>query len=297
VSALPVEEGGYAFILALKWVGIDSFWLTIIGLVVIFLQAITINSISLKNQFFQDRITFPAFFYIVFQSMTLVFMPPSAIVFGLVFFSFALYYFFTIHQQADASSSQFNIGFFIGLAWLFYQPFLWMLLYFTFRLLVIKQVKIADIIQVFTGWLAALFLSIVFAFLTDTLELYYVLQGKQTFVVVRTIESFSHWSLWIVVGLWMIAVMLSVAQYSKMTYKVSLPNKKKIGLLFELLLALSVCLLLQKRLNIQDILILSPPLCILLAGATYYIKNQLIKELIPLVFIGSLLFLQFYFAV
>ena len=297
LGPLPVEEGGYGYVMMLQWVGIDTIWIKVIGIVALFIQSIAINSISLKNQFFQDRITYPAFYYVLLHSTALVFMPTSAIVMGLLFVSFALSNFFSIQQQSEASSAQFNIGFFVCFAWLFYQPFVWILFYLMVRLLAIKQVKLADIMQMITGWLAALFLSFVFAFLTDTLDLFKVLQLNETFTVIHAIELFSHGSLWIIVGIFMLAILIAVAQYSNLTYKVSLPNKKKIGLVYEIVLVLSICMVFQSRLNIQDILIISPPLAIIIAGATYYIKNQLVKELIPLMIIGCLLFLQVYFGV
>lgn len=292
---IPTEEGGYAYVILLQWIGPSGTLPILISSLLVLIQGLVINSLVNANNLTLEKSTYAGFFYIILSSISLAFFPMSAIVWANTFLVIAIYNFLLFSQKADVSTKVFNAGFFIGLAAFFYQPYLFLSLFFLLRMGSLKNLQGKDLVQLFTGLILPYILIWVAAFMTETTDLFWVLQGKGQFRILQAPISFPSQVLWTIPAFFFILLVFVLFKYGDMTYKSNLMVKRKVSLLFELMFMTVVILPFQHLISLQDIMSIIPFLAPLLAIALLQIKRQMVAELLPLLMLTLLLFMQYYF--
>jgi len=293
--SLPAEEGGIGYVLVLEWLGASGLTIHILLSIQLFIQAILLNAIVNAHYTGLDRNLVPALIYILLSSISLEFFPNAAIIWGTTFMAIALYNFFKVSNTSEVSGQVFNVGFFTAVAAMFFQPFIWFLLFFILRIGSLKSVRLKDFFQILTGSFVAYFLIWTTAFLYDYQELFYLLQFEEQFNFIENITSVSDYSLWFTAAIFVLLVLYSFFYFGELTAKNSLIFKKKISLLNELLLFSFPVILFQRVLNFQDLMIVIPFLATLAGLAMALKRNALISESMHLLIWAVLLFLQYYF--
>lgn len=292
---IPTEEGGYAYVVLLQWLGPSGTLPILISSFSILIQGLVINSLVNKNNLTPEKSTYAGFFYIILSSLTLAFFPMSAIVWANTFLVIALYNFFLFNEKADVSTKVFNAGFFVGLSAFFYQPYLFLLLYFLLRMGSLKNLQGKDLVQLFTGLIVSYTLIWVAAFMTETTDLYTVLQVNGQFRFMQSPIPFPSMVLWAIPAFFFLMLLFVLFKYSAMTYKSNLMVKRKVSLLFELMLMAGLILPFQHLISLQDMMSIIPFLAPLLAIAVIHIRRQILAEVLPLLMLILLLFMQYYF--
>lgn len=291
----PTEEGGYAYVVLLQWLGPSGTLPLLISSLSVLIQGLVVNSLVNNNNLTTEKSTYAGFLYVILSSMTLAFFPMSAIVWANTFMVIALYNFFLFSQKADVSTKVFNVGFFIGLSAFFYQPYLFLFLYFLLRMGSLKNLQGKDLVQLFTGLIVPYILIWVAAFMTETTDLFTMLQVKGQFRFLQSPIAFPSQVLWIILGFFFLMLVFVLFKYADMTYKSNLMVKRKVSLLFELLLMTGLVLPFQHLISLQDMMSVIPFLAPLMAIAVLQIKRQMVAEFIPLLMLILLLFMQYYF--
>ena len=98
----------------------------IVGLVVFFFQIFYINFIALKHKMYNENNYLPALFYGIL-GLTYNIMTLSPVMLAMTFVLFSLNNLLShVETRVKTDSNLINIGIFTGVAVLFYQPFIWM---------------------------------------------------------------------------------------------------------------------------------------------------------------------------
>jgi len=292
---IPTEEGGYLYVVLLQWIGPTGTWSILVSSLLILIQGLVINSLVNGNNLSLEKTTYAGFFYVILSSLSLSFFPMSAIVWANTFLVIAIHNFLAFNQKADVSTKVFNAGFFIGVSAFFYQPYLFLLIYILLRMGSLKSLKGKDLVQILTGLVLSYALIWVGAFVTETTDLYAVLQVQGQFRFLQSPIPLPSLALWAIPGFFFLLLSFVLLKYSDMTYKSNLMVKRKVSLLFELMLMAGLILPFQHLISLQDLMSIIPFLAPLLAIAILHTKRQVMAELLPLLMLILLLFMQYYF--
>ena len=110
-------------------------------ILLIFVQVFMINNLAMKHRLFNENTLFPGLFYILTTSVLVDFFPLSAILFGNFFLMIALDNLLSTYKQHQCADKIFNVGFWIGVASLFYASFVFFFLLALVGLSFLRAIK------------------------------------------------------------------------------------------------------------------------------------------------------------
>lgn len=124
----PFSAGAYWIIVSL--IGKNQYALELISIGLVFIQALFCNLIANNAMMYKEKNTFPALLYILFANLFFDFYSLSPVLLGLTFMFPALYFALIQIKFRLANETMLYIGILIGIASLFYLPFIFFLLVF-----------------------------------------------------------------------------------------------------------------------------------------------------------------------
>lgn len=172
----------------------------IIALFLVTGQAIAFNFIINKNDLLKDQTFVPGLIYIILSSLYVDFYIVSPALLGLTFALFAFSRLFQILKSGNSDDLAFKLGLNLGIAFLFYKPFILLLLLILFDLLLYSNTRFKR------------YIIVAFSFLFPTLlmiSFYYWKHSLDDFMSLFLINSFSIESIKFL-GLSDIIVLLSI---------------------------------------------------------------------------------------
>ncbi|WP_027001729.1 hypothetical protein [Hugenholtzia roseola] len=169
-NMMPLSAWVYEGIEAI--VGRSFLTLKIIGLLLLFYQAAHFNLFLIQKDFFQERTYLPAFFYALLGSLyldELTLTPPLMAMF------FLLLVLSRVFLLADNSSdvALFKIGFYIGIATLFYLPSLFYLAWLMVGLSVFRTTTLRQYLLSLIGFLLPLLAILTYFYFTDRFFIFF----------------------------------------------------------------------------------------------------------------------------
>lgn len=296
----PIEittyKGGYLYqIISPYWQSSTSLnlWLAtfIVILMAIYITRITNIHISTNN-----RSLLPGVMLVAMSSLTLLFFPISPILLGSVFAVFSLGNFLRLQSTKDTSLYHFNVGFHIGIAAMLFVPFAIFIPYLMIRQSSMSNPTLKSQVQLLTGLLVAFGLTIILAYLTDTLPLYGQLQWREGLYFIKSIHWFDDLARSIITGFFTVFILFSISNFSNLNIGRSLSVKRKISVIYEFLFLSLIITFFQSESDVISLLIIIPYLAIISGLALGSMKKLIIPELIHLLMLIVLLFLQYYIA-
>lgn len=152
----------------------EPFWLpTLVTTVLIWLQAVLINSIVAQNRIAPEINLFPGLFYVMISSALPAFQEFSPLHLANTFIILAIGQVFRVYKQNRCIDHLFNAGLFIGLASLCYSPYILFLAPLLFGLNILRAYNSREwLATIIGGWLPLLWLGI-FGYLSDNLGHYW----------------------------------------------------------------------------------------------------------------------------
>ncbi|MFM7510681.1 MAG: hypothetical protein ACKO33_02815 [Bacteroidota bacterium] len=176
--ALPVEEkgDGAMFIFFTKWLAAQTPAASVVFALLTFLilltQAIYLNYFFNRHRMTNRPTDLPGMAYLLGTSLLPAWNSWSAPLLINLLILFLLSHLFESYSLADIRKPLFNRGLAIGLGLFVYPPAIWLALWFVFSLLIIRPIKIQEILIAFLGLLTPVYFLLIGLFLTDQLSLF-----------------------------------------------------------------------------------------------------------------------------
>ncbi|MDQ3143181.1 MAG: hypothetical protein M3Q56_13140 [Bacteroidota bacterium] len=291
---VPIEsqEANWIFNQSFGRLSISYEWNLVLSVILITMEALLINRIVIQYRLNPNGQLFGGIFFILFcgfHSDTLLLSAPLV---GNLFFLFALLQLFSIYQKKHSPIALFNVGFFIGLASLFYVPFYIFLFLGIIGLMVLKGFQFREMFQIIIGFGVLYFLSF---------SIFYFLNLHELFLNIQIGGFFKPYLFsmvlgskgWIAFSILLILMLVCLVQFGLFQSRQTILLQKYYDLLFwtSFISMFSIFFLQVKE--ISHLILWITPLAFLVGLVMSKIKNQLIAETIHLIFVVTALFLQF----
>lgn len=156
-SPNPVE-GGLLYVSCFGWIAEQPFYSSVSALVLVILQAITVNLLADEFRLMGDRNWFPGLFYVLCASALPDFLFLSAPLVAATFIPVSLWRIFNAYQKQNVPAAIFDGAFWISVASLFYPPALWLLLAAFAGYEVVRVFRLSERFIFLIGALVPLFL-------------------------------------------------------------------------------------------------------------------------------------------
>jgi len=259
----------------------------ILSIFLIYIQAIMVNRMALKNKLMRSPNYLPAFFYILIMSFVPQFQQFHPLILANTFFILAIGELFKTYKNPNAAKNIFNAGLFLSVAVLMYLPFIFMYLLCSLALLLIRSYNILERVQLFVGFASTLILLVYWLLYTDKLEGFVSAYVLDNFTIPSNIFSGSQQG-FVILAILAALVVINVLYYRGAIAKKGIQVEKKIDVLYWILIMSIPTVFFWSKLDILHTLILAFPLSIMLSMLIQNIRNIAFSELLALSLIGLL---------
>lgn len=290
VASESISQGIWSNVI-FEWLDGNMLWSNLLAFGLLLVHAILINMLVAHHRLGHELNLFPGLFYILVASMIPDYLVLSPFLLANTFLLIALMELFSTYKVPACADRIFNIGFWVGVASLFYFSYIIFVIWGLIALGILRAFRIKERLGLIIGAFIPFFLVGTYFFLVDRYDYFFQNQflnniGFLDFQVVLDTENIIKL---MVLGGVLILVILSIGQYkSKQVIQV----QKKIDILVWALLLAFFSLLIQSNITITHSLILSIPLGIFLALNFTEMKNQW-AESIHLILLVAVLAWQF----
>ncbi len=274
-----------------EWLNENLLWSNLLAFGLLLIHATLINVIAAHHRLGHELNLFPGLFYILVASLIPDFLQFSPILIANTFLIFAMMELFSTYKVPSCADRIFNIGFWIGVASLFYFSFIIFVIWGLIGLGILRAFRIKERLILIIGSFVPYFLAGTYYFFFDNYNLFiqnHIFDNLGFLDFQETVNTETIFKL-IILGVLLAVVLLSNAQYKA---KQVIQVQKKIEILFWLLLIAFFTVLFQSQLRIEHCLISSVPLGILLALNFTDMKSQW-AESIHLIILVAVLAWQF----
>ncbi|MFN7115516.1 MAG: hypothetical protein ACK4TA_01875 [Saprospiraceae bacterium] len=287
------EPMGYGYLSKIVYeaVGHQGTIPAIICILLLFVHATVINVIMANNRVDDTVTLFPGVFYILIASALPRFLDLTPIHMANTFYVFAISELFKVYKKPAAADNIFNVGFWIGVASLFYFSYIIFILLAFVGLGILRAFNLQERIMVLIGALVPYILTGVYLFWNDQWE---------AFVQYQFIDSISFLDFRIesnvesVLKIIFVDIFLVVAIFSYTLYifKKNIQVQKKISVLYWSLLFSAVTILFQAGVQLDHLLILAVPLGMMISINFTHLSSRW-AEVLHLIIILIILIFQY----
>lgn len=258
VSTTPLAD----FILNVL-AGLNTWEYRIVEFGLLFVQAVYISLIVRKHRLVSEYLLLPGAMYLLLASAIPSFFSIFPILVANTFVLIAIEQLMSTYRNPLASGKIFNLGFWIGLASLFYFPYVFLLLLAIFGLGSLRAFRISEFLAALTGTFAVYFLTATIYFWYDHLIFFWQHQFADNFAILNFAPLESNHDL---VAFFILAllVLLVLFGYGSIVQKQNIQFQKKIGVLYIAAIISPLALFFQANVSLSHIAMLIIPIGILL---------------------------------
>lgn len=167
--AIKVAEYGVLSDWTYQWVDYNSVWGIGVAAFLVFIQALMINIIVAKFRMANAVSLLPGVFYALLASMFPEFLMLTPALIANTFFLLAIWELFETYRRNEAAGSIVNVGFWLGIASLFYFSEITFLLLAIFGLSVLRAFRLREMLMILIGFVIPYFIASVYFFWNDQL--------------------------------------------------------------------------------------------------------------------------------
>lgn len=274
------------------YVGTNGWLPDLIALILILLQALLLNVLSARFRVSKEVTMFPGVFYILLTSTLPSFLHLSPVVMGNTFLIIGLSSLFNSYKKTSVAGSIFNVGFWFGMASLFYFSNFAFILLAIFGMATLRSIRINEIFMIIVGMIAPLFLLGTIFYLLDDLNNFY----QTTFIQGFGFWNFvwvEHWSNYIPVVLFGMLILIIFGSGNIYFQKQSIRTQKNIQVLYYFVIISFLTVLIQKEVRIEQLLLLAIPFSLMLPLNFLEFRKREIGSGIHLAWLIGILFLHY----
>ncbi len=282
-----MASDGILSLLVKGYIGDSTIGTGIITLLVVFVQALLINNLVNKYRLFRETTLFPGLFYILLVSCIQDFLPLSAVLLGNTFLIIAITNLLSIFKNAKCADAIFNVGFWVGIAALFYHAFVLFLFLGLLGLIVLRSFKFKEVIVLISGYLLPFIFISVYYFWYNEFQSYwqtYFLE-QFNFLAFPPSRGWNTYYKYIILGL-----LIVMGVFNNYTFEKSYKIRNYMNIFYTTLIICGLTFIFQENIQISHFLIIATPLSILLA-ACFLAMSKTTAEFVHLfIFIAIMLF-------
>ncbi|NUO00853.1 MAG: hypothetical protein HUU01_09600 [Saprospiraceae bacterium] len=291
-STVPVSE--HSGILA-SWLyaltGTHGLLPSLLTLGLLSLQAVFINVLASNHRLALEVSLFPGLFYILIASSLPGFLCFSPIHMANTFLIIAIGVLMKTYKQPSCADLIFNVGFWLGVAALFYPAYLLLLFVGMAGLNVLRAYKIRERLMLLAGMIAPYLLTALYCFWDNELQLFLNTQFITPFEFWSFAKSES-WTSIVELSFWLLLVLTTIGSTGIYNFKMQMQVQKKISILYWALLIGGLTTCIQKEVPIEHLLVTAVPLGILISFNFIYFSRRW-AEMLHLVLLVLILCWQY----
>lgn len=270
----------------------NHYVLSVLAIVLVFLQALFINKFLNDIKLFEQATYVPALVYIVIACLFEEFLYLTPLLVANTFVIFIISKAFQFSRKQDCMMDIYDMGLLIGISSLFYFPASTLLILVFVALSVFRAFAWREWVVGLLGFLTAYFLIGTYYFVIDQLP---------DFVnnhILKSISISTAWKLGLEVkvlgGYVLLLVVLSLFTFQANFLKSPIQIRKFLLLLVWSLVLLSLSFLLKDRLTPQHFAILSVPLSVFISYFLMNIKKKWIADVLFGILFAAAIFFQYF---
>lgn len=247
-----------------QWILPNSMEGFILATVLVFLQAVMINFLIGKYRVAREISLLPGMFYVLLSSAFSEFLYLSPLILANTFYIIVLLELFSSYRKHAVAAAIFNIGFWGGVASLFYSSYLFLFVLGIAGLGILRSFNLKEQLMAISGLLTPYILTGTYFFLNDQFADFWEKQLQNSFGFID-LQGTPDLIFYIKMGLLGLMLLTFVFSYNGYTKKKNIQQQKYINVLFTGLLLSALPLLFQAGINLDHLLILVPTSGILLS--------------------------------
>lgn len=279
--------------LVYDYVGTHGWLPDLLAMILVLIQAFLLNILSARFRMSKEVTMFPGVFYVLLMSTIPDFLHLSPMLMGNTFLIIALTNMFKTMKATSSADSIFNVGFWISVAGLFYFSNFLFLLFAIFGLSTLRNFKINEFFMVLVGGLVPIFLGGTIAFFNDSLLNFYQVTFFEEFGCLDFIRK-AHWSNYVAIGVFGLLVLTGFFSLNIYFQKQNIRSQKMIQVLYYFIIFSILTIFIQKRVGLEQLLLLSIPLALMLPLNFLSFRKKDIGTGLHAVWLIGILFLQYH---
>ncbi len=286
-TPVDMANDGILSLFIKNYLGDNSLVTGIITLLVVFCQALLVNNLANKYRLFRETTLFPGLFYILLVSCIQDFLPLSAVLLGNTFLIIAITNLLSIFKKSKCADAIFNVGFWIGVAALFYHAFVLFLFLGLLGLIVLRSFKFKEAVMLITGYLLPFIFISIYYFWYDEFQAYWHTHFFEqfSFLDLPPSRGWNTYYKYIILG-----ILIIMGVFNRYTFEKSYKIRNYMNIFYTTLIISGLTFLFQENIQLSHFLIIATPLSILLA-ACFLAMSKTTAEFIHLfIFIAIMLF-------
>lgn len=264
-----------------------SFVGLVAAFVLVFVQAVFINILVAKYRIAQEINLLPGVFYCLVASLIPDFLVLSPILLANTFLILAAFHLFDTYRVVRCADTIFNVGIWLGVAALFHFSIALFVLWGIVGLGILRGVRPKELLMFLVGIVVPFFLFGSYLFWTNNLQM----------LPAHFTENLSYLNfipqrgttVYVKLGAFAFMIFLTIILSSQLGNKRGIASQKFISLLYWMLMIGGCTVLFQSHVTLNNLLILSVPLGILLSLAFQRIGAASAEALHMLLLVGALI--------
>lgn len=284
-----INNGGILYQMLLKYLPESPVYKPIISVFMVFLTAVVINRLMIKNRIANDITLLPGLFYILLSSIVPELFVFSPILFAIFFLIQAFSNLFKTYKKYNSERFLFNTGFYFGISVLFCNSYILFLIPILIGFVSIRSYNLREFLQLLSGLaLIAYFYTFYLYFSGDSFE-FEPFSFSYIFKFIH--ESLSMLILTIITAC---LIFLILFTYSSFIKKKSIQSQKKVNILFWFVLSsLFAFMFFNPAYRYTYFSTLAFGLSYFTSAIFLKIKNKMLSEIVYVIIVFLILIYQF----
>ena len=215
-----------------EWVHWQGPAAQVISIFLLMVQAFMINYIVLDNRLSNENTLLPGVFYVLLSCAFPDFLYLSPVLLGNTFFLFGLSEVMKVYKRSKCADHIFNAGFWVGIASLFYFPFIFMVIVMVAALIIQRAPRMRELLLNLTGTFTVLWLVGISFYLADAFPEFVNLQFSRNFRFPGFLSSSFPAETWVKLGLFFLLMLWCILNAGSYMSKKNIEAQKKITILY-----------------------------------------------------------------
>jgi hypothetical protein len=270
------------------WVGSQQLVSHVLAILLLLVQGFLVNVLTINHRLSNEITLFSGVFYVLVSCALPDFLYLSPVLIGNTFLLLALLDLFETYKNPACADKIFNAGFWIGLASLFYFPFLFFFIMLVAALNILRAFNVREQLMSLAGVLIPYLLVGLYFFWFNQFDVFLEKQFVRNMDFLDIGGLFSGGVQYLKLGIFVLLVIFALINNSFFLIKKNIQVQKKISILFWALAAAGVGLFFQKGLTFEHFLLFAAPMGIFLAFSFNQMKPHWAESIHLLMLVGVL---------
>lgn len=236
---------------------------SVLAFILIFFQATIINLTIARFRVATDISLLPGVFYCLFTSLIPDFLPLSSILLGNTFIILAIYNLFDTFKSNTVAGKIFDTGLWLGIASLFHFSYIFLIFWGIIGLGILRGMRVKELSMFLIGLVVPIFLLAVYCFWSEKMAFL----GEHFTKNIGLISVVRHNTsdVYIKIGITGLLLLLTLTASSQFFSRRNMAAQKYISMLYWMLLVCGLTTFIQPGTDLNQLLIISVPISILLS--------------------------------